>query len=277
MSAVRMGLRPPETGGDAFHTARQFIIRSAMTEGDPDRLDRRVADLDDIIRRAREDQYTDMPTEIASLFLRDDPILRWDLCEFVAAHEAGRCYPADRLPKAVDRLIDGKLQFYFVAHVLPATQNVMVYNRGFDPARPLDTPALQLARLCYTQAMIGQSRILWEGLMRLIYYLEEGSDPTGKSTRRPFRRKLKDWSPRWDVLAEWQPELDRYSDRYRTPEYHSGSVLKRELLGGPAVDPNDVLSLLTPVMNGIWPVLIANVRGEPHHIVRLGRKVRPGE
>lgn len=257
--------------------AGQCIIRSPTTERDRDRLDRRVAELDDIIRRARETQYTDMPTKIASLFLRDDPLLRWDLSQFVAAYEAGQRFPADRLPKAVDRLIDAKLQFYFVAQVLPATANVMVYGRGFDPARPLDTPALQLARLCYTQAMIGQSRILWERLMRLIYYLEEGTDPPGKSTRRPFFRKLKDWSPRWDVLAEWQPELDRYGDQYRTPEYHSGSVLKRELLGGPVVDPNDVLSLLTPVMNGIWPVLIANVRGEPHHIVSLGRKVRPGE
>lgn len=236
-------------------------------------LRQRVSEFESIIRRAKEAQHSDVPPEVAKHFLDHDPVLIWDIQAFITALVTGKQYPEERLERAVDRLIDTKLQFYFVSHTLPATQNLMVYLRGFDPNDPLATPGLQLARLCYSQSMIGQSRILWERLMRFIYFLEQGKDPEGKSVRRKFFATLPTWSPRWDVLSEWEGEIDTYDSRYRTPEYHKGSILKRELLGGSQVDPNEILGLMTPIMNGLWPVLLANVKGKPHNITRLGRNV----
>jgi len=252
------------------------LTRSARLAPDDSELDRirgRVATFEDIIEQAQRLQFAADPPEIADAFLQHDPILAWRLLDLLDSYRSRLAYPRDRIPGVIDRAIDTKLQLYFVARVLPGTENMLVHLRGFQATNPLATPNLQLARLCYAQAMIGQSRVLWDRLMRLVYYLEEGQDPEGKSIRRVFFRAVPRWSPRWDVLSKWEADIDRYDSAYRTPEYHHGSVLKKELLGGPTNDPNRLLALLTPVMNGMWTVLMANVQASPHDILSLGRRV----
>ena len=114
--------------------------------------------------------------------------------------------------------------------------------------------------------------------MVTVYFLETGSDPSGKSVRRVFSRDLPKWSPRWDLLAELQAEIDRFDSKYRTPEYHNtGSILRKELLGGDAMTQTKLSSLVTPMMNGVWTVLFANISGQPHNLGRLGRTVHPEE
>ncbi len=239
------------------------------------KLRARVSQFEDIIYQARSVQHADLPPEVAALFLKDDPVLAWRLLDFFDSYLSSRIYPSERLAAVIDRLIDTKLELHFVTQVWPGTMNLMVYLRGFDPKDPGATPNLQLARLGYSQAMIGAIRILWERLMRLICYLEMDRDPEGKSTQRKFFRELPNWSARWDLLAEFESEIGSYDASYRTPEYHKGSILKRELLGGKVVDINDVMGLMTPITNGVWTVLMANVSGTPHNIVRLGRRIRP--
>lgn len=237
----------------------------------------KVAEFEAIIDRVKSALWADAPLDVAEHFLKTDPVLAWRLLDLFDAYLAAGQYPEERLPGLMDRLIDSKLELYFVSQVLPGTENAMVYLRGFDKTDPLKTPGLQLARLCYSQAIIGQSRVLWERLTRSIYFLETGRDPDGKSVRRRFFGVLADWSPRWDLLAEFESEINRYDQKYRTPEYHKGSVLRRELLGGEEVDANDLLSPMTPLMNGLWPVMMANVQGSAHNILRLGRRVRPDD
>jgi hypothetical protein len=234
---------------------------------------KRVAEFEDIILKARRVQFANDPPVVAETFLKHDPVLSWNLLSLFDVYQKAGVYPVDRLPGFMDRLIDTKLQLHFVTNVLPATQNIVVYLAGFDEKNPLATPNLQLARLSYSQATIGQSRVLWDRLMRLIYFLEEGQDPPGKSVRRRFFRTLPRWSPRWDLLKEWESEIDAYDQAYRTPEYHKGSILKKELLGGGKVDPNSLMSLLTPIMNGMWTLIMTNVQGQPHNIIRIGRNI----
>jgi len=236
-------------------------------------LRERVAEFEDIIFQARSAQHADLAPEHAKLFLSHDPVLAWNLSSFIDAYLASSVYPAERLVAVMDRLIDTKLQLHFVTQVWPGTMNLMVYLRGFDPKAPQAIPNLQLARLAYSQAMIGATRVLWERLMRLIYFLETGNDPVGKHTQKSFFRELPNWSPRWDLLAEFQADISNYDQVFRTPEYHKGSILKRELLGGDIVDINDVLGLMTPITNGVWTVMMSNITGVPHNIIRLGRKV----
>lgn len=233
----------------------------------------RAAEFDDIVKSAVSVAFAQDPPEVAEAFIREDPTTRWNIEQICSQYQAGARYPLDRMPGVIDRFIDLKLQLYFTTRVLPGTENQMVYLRGFDQDNPLATPNLQLARLCYQQAMIGQSRVLWDRLMRSVHYLEVGADPAGKSIRRKFFSELPNWSPRWDVLTEWETVIDEFDQRYRTPEYHKGSVLKAELLGGRRIDPNRVLALLTPVVNGFWEVLAANIRSAPNQVVRLGRNV----
>lgn len=238
------------------------------------KLREKVDDFEDIILQARSAQHADLAPKHAQLFLKDDPVLAWKLPDFLDAYLAGTVYPLDRLSALMDRLIDTKLQLHFVTQVWPGTMNLMVYLRGFDPNVPLKIPNLQLARLGYSQAIIGANRILWERLMRLIYYLETGSDPEGKHTQRVFFRKLPEWSPKWDLLSEFQANINDYATQFRTPEYHKGSVLKKELLGGDVVSMNDVLGLMTPITNGVWTIMMSNVKNVPHNIVRLGRHIQ---
>jgi len=239
-------------------------------------LRQRVEEFELIIKEAKQATWAREPQEMADHFLEHDSVLAWNVLEAHDAFLTAGVYSTKRLPGFIDRLIDTKLQLYFVSQVVPGTMNAMVYLRGFDPKDPLATPNLELARLSYMQALIGQTRVLWERLIRLVYFLETGSDPPGKSARRRFFGDLPQWSPRWDLLAELEGEIDRYDGNFRTPEYHKGSVLRAELLGGSVVDANEVLGLITPVTNGVWTLLMANVSGEPHNIVRLGHHVRGG-
>jgi hypothetical protein len=241
-----------------------------------DHLRDRVLEFEEIVENAKKDLWATEPKEVAEHFLAHDPVLKWRLIDVLDAYVEAGVYPLDRLPGVMDRLIDTKLQLYFVTQVFPGSMNALVYNRGFDQADPLAKPGLQLTRLSLLQGGIGQIRVLLERVMRLVYYLETGKDIQGKSIRKRFFADLPSWTPRWDVLAELGDEIDSYDSKYRTPEYHKGSVLKRELLGGDGVDANDVLGLITPVTNGVWEVLNANVSAKPHNILRLGRRIRPG-
>lgn len=245
-----------------------------MSDDEVTHLRERVSEFEDIILAARRVQHDDLPPDVAEHFLKHDPVLAWNLLELLDAYREGTTYPQDRLPSAMDHFIDTKLQLHYVTQVWPGTMNLMVYLRGFDPKNPLATPNLQLARLGYSQAMIGAERVLWERLMQSIYFLEKGSNPEGKHTQRAFFRELPKWSPRWDLLAEFQSEVSKFDESFRTPEYHKGSILKKELFGGDAVDMNEVLGLTTPIINGVWTILISNVIGSPHDIMRLGRKAR---
>lgn len=65
------------------------------------------------------------------------------------------------------------------------------------------------------QSWIGQLRVLWERLMTLVYFLEEGKDPRGKlSIRKQFFRGITSWGGRWDVFAEWESFIDQYDKLY---------------------------------------------------------------
>jgi hypothetical protein len=122
--------------------------------------------------------------------------------------------------------------------------------------------------------MVGQARILWERLMTLVYYLEEGQDPRGKSIRKVFFPKIPSWGGRWDILAEWESEIDWYDRLYRTPEFHTRSTLRKDLFETQLTDPNLVMAPIQP-MHGFWQVFIAAVRGVQSPIVRLGRMIHP--
>ena len=63
-------------------------------------------------------------------------MLAWRLLEAFDAYRTSGRYPLDRLPGLMYRLIDTKLQLYFVSQVMPGTLNAMVYGRGFDSKDP---------------------------------------------------------------------------------------------------------------------------------------------
>lgn len=250
-------------------------MTSAVDGDELARARARVETFDDMVRGVLEAQYRRDFGPHADDFLRGETLLRWNLRELMDLYAEAGAYPLDRLAGVADRAIDFKLQYRFVSTNL-GIQNQLVYGKGFDPRQPLATPAAHLTHLSLMQSLIGQVRVLWERLMTLVYYLEMGDDPRGKSIRRVFFKDIEQWSPRWDVLREWEPVIGRYDSDFRTPEFHNRSRMRRELFGGPAPDPNAITAPLTPVLNGFWDVLLTNVQGRPHHVARLGYSVISG-
>jgi hypothetical protein len=55
--------------------------------------------------------------------------------------------------------------------------------------------------------------------------------------------------------------IERYDDRFRTPEFHKGSILRKELLGGAKIDLNELLELVNRATNAIWENLTSIVGG----------------
>jgi hypothetical protein len=163
-----------------------------------DVLRERVEEFETIVEEAKRAIWAREPKEVADAFLKDDPVLAWDLLAALDSYRSSSAYPQDRLPGIMHRLIDTKLQMYFVSQVVPGAMNQMVYLRGFDPDNPLATPNLQLTRLSYLQALIGQSRVLWERLMRLIYFLETGSNSNTSSRRTDGYSVALTWDVRRD-------------------------------------------------------------------------------
>lgn len=211
---------------------------------------------------------------VARGLIENDPVLKWRLLDdFFEPFQSAGAYPADRLPDLAYAVMDLKMQFYFVGRVGPATWNALLGDTEFslkdDPTR---RPGLYFQHLYLMQADIGQTRILWDRLMGFVYRLEEGREAPGKSMRSAFFKQLPQWSPRWDVLAEWEARIDKYDRHFRTPEFHKNSTLRASIFRE-VIDPNDVGSLLTPVMNGFWEVLTDNISGNPVRISRLGRNV----
>jgi len=204
-------------------------------------------------------------------FLRAMPVNVWNLLALFDAY-VERGLPREHLGKFMECLMDYKLELYFVTEVDLGLTRQAVYMAGFDPKRPLATPRLLLMKLSLNQSVIGKVRILWERLMNAVYYLETGRELSSKQSKRTkFFNKIRD-VPQWKPLLEVEALLERYENTLRTPEFHSASVLRAELLGSKTIDPNDLLVPLTPLLNGVWEMVWAAVTGAQPPIA-LGRRV----
>lgn len=218
--------------------------------------------------------HRDFPPHIAEQLIERDTMNAWPLLEFFDQYRAAQVYDDDRLPELSYQAMDLKLSYYFASRAILGVHNRCLSGSEFTMNDPLKTPSLYLTHMCLMHALIGQSRTLWDRLMGFVYYLEEGKEPEGKSIRRVFFRRVADWGGRWHVFAGWKDRIDDYDNLFRTPEFHKASRFRASIFQDP-IDPNQVMALLTPVMNGFWPVLMANIEGKATPILRFGLTFTP--
>lgn len=250
------------------------VTEPTADEGELERARSRVVEFEQIIYQTISELKRLSYPDDAEWQIEHNPLLAWRLVDLFDSYKEANKYPLSRLPGVADRAIDLKLQMYFVSELNPGIHNHLLSGTGFSVSDPQSTPRHHLTHLCLMQAWIGQLRVLWERLMTLVYFLEEGQDPNGKSVRRQFFRAIETWDGRWDVLAEWESFIDKYDQLYRTPEYHNRSSMRKALFGEPSEDPNSIMAPLNPVM-GIWDVLMANVQGVASPVKWLGRRIDP--
>jgi hypothetical protein len=178
-----------------------------------------VAEFEGVLQRARAEKY---PAEVLEMLSRSAPAT-WRLEELLDSYlRAGDRYPSDRLKGVMDRAMDLKLQLFFIMEV-----DLGLYNWAYQDlinANPslADSALLKLRRMSFDQSLIGKSRILWERLMSLVYYMETGRDipKTGKgSVKSSFFSWIRT-TPRWRYLEPYEQFLESFDASYRTPEYH---------------------------------------------------------
>ncbi len=226
----------------------------------------KVEQFEVILKTALEGKYASYPHEIRETIFTHGPVARWGLLRFIDAYVGSKTFPEDRLEGVIYRLFDVKLELYYLLEVDIGLYNRLVHERGYDDKDPAKSPAhVLLTRLSLDQSLIGKSRVLWERIMNLIYYLETGEDLDRKVSGRRSKKKVffdfANSAPRWLWLAPYGKALEEYDNEYRTPEYHKSSVLRAELLGSIAVDPNELLKPINLAVNNIWENLLSIVGG----------------
>jgi hypothetical protein len=253
------------------------VTSPTADQGELERARSRVVEFEQIIYQAvSEIKHLNAQHDEAERQVRENQLLAWRLEDLFDSYGQSNVYPLGRLPGVADRAIDLKLQLYFVSELNIGIYHTLLFGTDLDLRNPQSTPRHHLTHLCLMQSWIGQLRVLWERLMTLVYFLEEGKDPRGKlSIRKQFFRGITSWGGRWDVFAEWESFIDQYDKLYRTPEYHNRSSMRKALFGDPSTDPNSIMAPLDPVIGGFWDVLMANVQGVASPVKWLGRKIDP--
>lgn len=224
-------------------------------------LRKRVAEFDSLIEKAIREKYfsyQNLTNDQAEMIVRDNLLVRFNLADIVDSLLENPLWIKDRGAKVMDYFFDLKLQLYYLAEV-----DLGIYNRAYhDPinADPslAQSPRMLLIRLSLDQNIIGKSRVLWERLMNLVYYLETGNDLEGRKSKKKAFFTLVNDLPRWCWLLPYGDVLTRYDEAFRTPEFHKHSVLRAVFTGSKDVDANDLLGLVnraTEILDNIRAVL----------------------
>ncbi len=204
----------------------------------------------------------------------DHPLRKNRVVDLAVAYRDNGEFSTEHLRQLVDRATDVKLQIYLTSMVTPGLLNIHCWGPiGEDPALA-SSAKLKLIELSLRQDLIVKSRILWERLMGLIYFIETGKPDVPKarsrSTRAAFFAMCRA-TPRWKWVVPYEPMVTAYDRMYRTPEVHKRSFLRAGL--SREVDDGDLdtklLQPLNDAMNQIWDNVRSIVGGGG--VVSLGR------
>lgn len=223
-----------------------------------------IEQFETLMRTALEAKYQRVYGEPYDSLIEHNSILRWDLAKLLDLCEQSGIYPASNVESFLYRLMDFKLQMYYIMEVDLGLYNARYHSNPRLKDGETPPPDLLLMRLSFDQNLIGKSRVLWERLMQAIYYLENGRPIEGKSVKKKFFQWVRS-TPRWRFLEPYETVIERYDSLFRTPEFHKASILRAELFGSRIIDANDLLEPLNRATNVVWENVSAIVAGGTAH------------
>lgn len=235
-------------------------LEAVQLESEQNELRALILEFEEKFHQALAIKYKDEP-EVLGFMMKLGPVGQIDVLRFFELYLAHDTYPPERLKKLVYHLFDIKIQLFFITEIDLGLYNRLLFDEGFSNETIKDSPYMLLRQLSLDQTVIVKSRILWERVMNLIYYLEKGKDlearKGGKKTR--FFKFIQN-TP-WKFLADYQEYVGWFDDKLRTAEVHKGSVLRKHFQQDsfPAFDR--VLALCNIVMNCFFPNLLRIVQG----------------
>jgi hypothetical protein len=222
-----------------------------------------ISKFDSIIQAAVESDHSDIPADVPKeakkIVVDSDPALSWNINEFIDAWHKGKLYPVERLDRAVLNMMDIKLQLYYLRSDL-SIYNLLI-KKGYDHKAPDKTPALFLRWLSLNQSQIVKSRILWERIMNLIFWIETGVVLGDlKKAKNRFFQFVKSEN-RWTFLEPYEKLIEDYDANYRTPEVHKASVLRNAITRDKEINLNELISLSNAALNVIYENMISIISG----------------
>jgi hypothetical protein len=127
------------------------------------------------------------------------------------------------------------------------------------------------------QNVIVKSRILWERMINFasIYISgEEVKISSGKSKKGKFAKLVED-TP-WSFLKDYWKTLEWFDNTLRTPEVHSGSVLRKNLMHVDKEFDDSMLVLYNIAINLFYPNIMAIVADQepPYKVWTVGMQER---
>lgn len=227
--------------------------------------------IDEFFAKAKQEKAAPYGPESSDVLDFLNKVDKFTGVDFVRAYRSGKVYPEERLRELILRFTDVRLQQWYIEF------DAMMANEHYfspihDSSGLADSPNLKIVLMATTQSIIGRSRIAWEKLMRAVYHLETGKDlqPTAS---RSYKNKFFDWvstQPKWLFLEPYKSVVDQHDNRFRTGEFHKGSVLRRVVLGDEIPDLNDVIGLSNYVGYSTWANILDIVGGKwPSHFTDL--------
>jgi hypothetical protein len=226
--------------------------------------------LSDAVREKYAEQNGDLSSEHQERFLQTNSVLQFDIMAFYQAYiQSDR--PKEYIGRLVHALFDIKLQMFYIGEVDMGLYNTILYSRGYDANNP--TPYSAIKKLSLDQSVIVKSRILWERMINFASIYIDGEEvqvPSGKSKKGKFAKQI-EGTP-WLFLKDYWKTLEWFDNTLRTPEVHSGSVLRKNLMHIDNEFDNSMLVLYNIAINLFYPNIMAIVMGQepPYKVWTIG-------
>ena len=224
-------------------------------------LDETIEEFESGILEALRLKYAEAQREIAESLIELSPVTKIDIKEFRNAYQAQSAYPIDRLEKLIHLLMDVKIQLFFILELDIGLYNRLIADQGFTSENINRNPYMVLRKFSLDQNLIIKSRILFERVMNLIYFLETGKDlEVGRSKKSKFF-KFSAQSGKWAFWEDYREYIEWFDNSLRLPEVHKGSILKKHFMAKTIVPDEKILTFSNIIMNVFWPSLIGAIQG----------------
>jgi hypothetical protein len=229
--------------------------------GDPEELARTYDAFFEAAEQERYARYGEHAERLREVMTRHKP---YRLGEFVEAYRAGGIYPADRLGAVLSRFTDVRLALAYAEIDLGLINELYYLPIHLDATRA-DSADLKLKKMAVDQSLIMRPRTAWEKLMLAVYCLETGKPEIPRTNARSVKSTFFTWvatTDKWRFLEPYTPVVTEHDERLRTPEFHKNSVLRGRMLGRETASFDQIVTLMTYMLNGIWPNILQILRGE---------------
>jgi hypothetical protein len=160
--------------------------------------------------------------------------------------------PAAEATTALDCLLDVTYQ-----HALIHAESWLFYcaisRNGYKSGDPSLPPHVVLLDHAFLQSLILKSRIFWEKIMNLIYFLGTGRvlEGTSKKSKKGAFFKWAEAERKWRFCLRFRETVEAHDSHHRTPEAHKRSGLRAAFVRQNTVPSDELFALLNKASNDI--------------------------